>query len=101
MKEVPTGLSQPWYGLLLGGGGLPVAETIWKPVLNPCMSLGRAGEGHLDRMAMWQVVRWLRHPRSLIGGGVHSPSLWASSYLDTCLADVTEIRVDKIVPLQS
>lgn len=77
-------------------GGLPVAETIWKQVLNPCMSLGRAGEGHLDRMAMPQVVRWLRHPRSLIGGGVHSPSLWASSYLDTCLADVTEVRVDKL-----
>lgn len=73
-------------------GDLSVAETSWKQVLNPCMSL----EGHLDGMSMWQVVRWLRHPRSLIGGGVHSPSLWASSSLDTCLADVTEVRVDKL-----
>lgn len=80
-------------------GGLPVTETSWKQVLSPCMFLGRAGEGHLDGMSMWQVVRWLRHPRSLLGGGVHSPSLWASSVLDTCLADVTEVRIDKLCHL--
>lgn len=51
MKEVPAGLLQPWYGLLIWGG-LLVAETSWKQVLNPCMSLGGAGEGHLDGMAM-------------------------------------------------